>query len=165
MASGFPQSGLPGTEYASIGARIGAYIIDHLVVTVGVLPGLILYLIGTFGLVATSSNSSDGPGAAGGIAIVVIFLGFALMAIGGLAVALYNINKLGKTGQTIGKKVMKIKVVTPTGEPLGFGKAFLRELVKGLAGSFCFILLLWPMWDAEKQSLGDKVAGTHVYPA
>jgi len=167
MASGFPQSGLPGTEYAGIGARIGAHIIDHLFVGLGMIPGLILYMIGTFGIVATSnsSSSSDGAGAAGGIAIVLIFLGFALMFIGGLGLLLYNIFRLGRDGATIGKKVMKIKVVTVTGEPLGFGKAFLREFVKWLAGSICFILLLWPLWDQEKQSLGDKVAGTHVYPA
>ena len=158
MASGFPQSGLPGTEYASIGARIGAHIIDHLFVGLGAIPGFIVIFLAAI-LTANLNQSEQGIG------IVIVVLGYVVLFAGILIVALYNINKLGKTGMTVGKKMMKIKVVTATGEPLGFGKAFLREFVKWLAGSVCAILLLWPLWDQEKQSLGDKVAGTHVYPA
>jgi uncharacterized RDD family membrane protein YckC len=85
--------------------------------------------------------------------------------VGILAVWLYNCYLLGRNGATMGKRVMKVKVLDPQGQPLGFGKAFLRELVKYALGSFCFILLLWPLWDEQKQGLQDKIFNTHVYEA
>ena len=158
MASGFPQQGLPDTEYAGIGARLGAVIIDGLIAMLGALPGFIVIIIAI--ILTANLNSSEQ-----GIGIVILVLGYIICFLGAFIVGLYNINKLGKTGQTIGKKFMKIKVVGPTNEPLGFGKAFLREFVKGLIGGICGILLLWPLWDKEKQGLHDKAVGTHVYPA
>jgi len=158
MASGFPQSGLPGGEYAGIGARLGAVIIDGLIASAGALPGFIIVIIG-FVLAANMNRSEQG------IAFVVLAFGYVVCFLGALIVFLYNVSKLGKTGQTIGKKFMKIKVVTLTGEPLGFGKAFLREFLRGLIANLCIILAFWPAWDKEKQGLHDKAVGTHVYPA
>jgi uncharacterized RDD family membrane protein YckC len=88
--------------------------------------------------------------------------------VGSLIVGIYNIYLLGRDGATLGKRWMKVKVLDPSGQPLGFGKAFLRELVKGLVGGIpCigWVLLLWPLWDKEKQGLWDKVFSTHVYDA
>ena len=87
------------------------------------------------------------------------------MFAGYFGVWLYNIYLLGRDGSTLGKRWMKIKVLDPQAQPLGFGKAFLRELVKLVLGNACFILLLWPLWDQEKQGLWDKVFSTHVYNA
>jgi uncharacterized RDD family membrane protein YckC len=61
--------------------------------------------------------------------------------------------------------MMKVKVLDAQYQPLGFGKAFLREIVKQALGGFCFILLLWPLWDEQKQGLQDKMFGTHVFDA
>jgi uncharacterized RDD family membrane protein YckC len=60
---------------------------------------------------------------------------------------------------------MKIKVLDANAQPLGFGKAFLRELVKAVLGNLCFLLYLWPLFDEQKQGLHDKIFGTHVYEA
>jgi len=96
----------------------------------------------------------------------LMFLGYGLLFLGALAVGIYNIYLLGKTGSTLGKRWMKIKVLDQTGQPLGFWKAFARELVKGLVGNVsCGILWLWPLWDQEKQGLQDKLFSTHVYEA
>jgi uncharacterized RDD family membrane protein YckC len=102
--------------------------------------------------------------AASGLVGIVI-LGYALLFIGCIGVWLYNCYLLGRDGATIGKRLMKVKVVDAQGRPLGFGKAFLREIVKQALGSACFILLLWPLWDEQKQGLQDKIFGTHVYEA
>jgi uncharacterized RDD family membrane protein YckC len=92
-----------------------------------------------------------------------LFLGYGVAAIGVLAVWLYNIYLLGRDGASLGKRWMGVKVLDPSGQPLGFGKAFLRELVKYVVGNVCVILLLWPLWDNEKQGLYDKLFSTHVY--
>jgi len=68
----------------------------------------------------------------------------------------------GSTGQTLGKMVCKLKVVRVNGEPLGYGKAFLRWLGY-IVSSFVFCLgFLWAAWDKNKQAWHDKIAGTYV---
>jgi len=154
-----------GPVYAGVGKRIVAHIVDGIIVGLGTIPGLILLFVGV-GFVATTADSRGNipDGAAAG-AFSIMFLAYGLIGLGALAVGLYNVYLLGRDGATFGKKMMKIKVLDPQGQPLGFGKAFLRELVKGLLGNVCFILLLWPLWDNEKQGLQDKIFSTHVYDA
>ncbi len=76
-------------------------------------------------------------------------------------------------GQTPGKQIVGIHAVRAhSGEPLRWGMTFVREfLVKallfGLISLFTFGVIiiidnLWPLWDQDKQTLHDKVAGTQV---
>ncbi len=64
----------------------------------------------------------------------------------------------GSTGQSIGRRVARTKLVRiDTGQPIGFGRALLRQC--------CHIVLigyLWPLWDAKHQTLADKIVGTVV---
>jgi len=137
MASGFPPQGTAsGSEYAGLGARIGAHIIDALLATVGALPGIIIALIAGIG--AGAGNMSDSGSTVASIAGVI---GAVIAGLGALIVALYNIYRLGSTGQSIGRKIMKIKVLNAEGQPIGFGKAFLRELVKGIVGGACLFCI------------------------
>jgi uncharacterized RDD family membrane protein YckC len=161
-----PGYGTPmGGAYASIGNRILAHIIDGFIVGLGALPGVILMIVG--GGLAASSVDSRGQlndAAASGL-VGIVLLGYALVFIGCIALWLYNCYLLGRDGATIGKRLMKVKVLDGQGQPLGFGKAFLREIVKQALGGACFILLLWPLWDEQKQGLQDKIFGTHVFAA
>jgi len=155
----------PGGVYAGIGKRIVAHILDGIIVGLGAIPGGILMFVG-FALAASTADtrgriSDDAAAGAFGI----MFLAYALMFCGSIALWLYNCYLLGRDGATLGKRIMKVKVLDAQGQPLGFGKAFLRELVKQVLGGACFILLLWPLWDEQKQGLQDKIFGTHVYEA
>lgn len=82
--------------------------------------------------------------------------------------AAYFIYFHGSSGQTLGKKVMKIRVVDDTtGGSINYATAFKRWLIPGLVSSFtCGILGivdgLWPLFDARRQALHDKVADTQV---
>jgi uncharacterized RDD family membrane protein YckC len=98
-------------------------------------------------------------------AVGIFILSYAVIFLGVIGLWLYNCYLLGRDGATIGKRLMKVKVLDAQGQPLGFGKAFLRELVKHALGSACFVLLLWPLWDEQKQGLQDKIFGTHVFDA
>jgi uncharacterized RDD family membrane protein YckC len=160
-----PGYGAPmGAAYASIGKRILAYIIDGFIVGLGTIPGFILMFVGV-GLAASTADSRGqlSDDAAAG-AVGIFLLAYVLIFAGVIALWLYNCYLLGRDGATIGKRLMKIKVLDAQGQPLGFGKAFLREIVKWALGS-CFILLLWPLWDEQKQGLQDKMFGTHVFDA
>ncbi len=64
-------------------------------------------------------------------------------------------------GQTLGKKILGIQVVSIDGSPLNWRKGILRSL--GYIISFPFCLgFLWSIWDADKQAWHDKIAGTCV---
>jgi uncharacterized RDD family membrane protein YckC len=68
-------------------------------------------------------------------------------------------------GQTPGKKLMGMRVVTiHDGRSLSFGMTLLREwIVKGIIGSVTFgIAYLWILFDANNQSLYDKIMNTVV---
>jgi uncharacterized RDD family membrane protein YckC len=118
------------------------------------------------GLAASTADSRGQISDTAGAGVVgIIFLGYALLFLGILALWLYNCYLLGRDGATIGKRLMKVKVLDAQMQPLGFGKAFLREIVKWALGSACFILLLWPLWDEQKQGLQDKIFSTHVFDA
>jgi uncharacterized RDD family membrane protein YckC len=155
----------PAAPYAGVGKRIVAHILDGIIVGLGALPGIILMIVGV-GLAASTAGPSgrlSDDAAAGMMGIGL--LAYLVIFVGAIGVWLYNCYLLGRDGATLGKRIMKIKVLDAQGQPLGFGKAFLRELVKAVLGNVCFILLLWPLWDNEKQGLQDKLFGTHVYEA
>lgn len=165
---GAPPSGWgtpPQGAYAGVGKRILAHIIDGFIIGLGAIPGFILMFIG-IGLAASTADSRgqlSGDAAAGALGIMA--LAYGVIFLGVIALWLYNCYLLGRDGATIGKRLMKVKVLDALGQPLGFGKAFLREIVKQALGGFCFILLLWPLWDEQKQGLQDKMFGTHVFDA
>ncbi|MEZ0077003.1 RDD family protein [Planotetraspora sp. GP83] len=101
----------------------------------------------------------------------------ALIAFG--AYAAYDYTLHSKDGQTIGKKVMKIKVVGVGGAPLDSSALMKRSaLYPGvlalygipvlyyLAGAFAFVTGLFILIDKPlQQGLHDKVAGTVVVKA
>ena len=161
-----PGYGAPmGAVYASIGNRILAHIIDGFIVGLGAIPGVILMFVGIALAASTADSRGQVSGDVGAGALGIVFLAYAVIFLGVIALWLYNCYLLGRDGATIGKRLMKVKVLDPQGQPLGFGKAFLREIVKHALGSACFILLLWPLWDDQKQGLQDKIFNTHVFAA
>ncbi|MET9314456.1 RDD family protein [Kribbella sp. NPDC003505] len=82
----------------------------------------------------------------------------------GIGVAIWNVLvRQGTTGQTVGKQVLGIKLVgAETGQPLGIGKTFVRQLTHFLDGAACYIGYLWPLWDEKKQTFADKINNTYV---
>ncbi len=152
-------------NYAGTGKRILAYLIDSFLSGLGAIPGIILIFMGV-GLAASQADSRGQiPDSAGSAMAGLIFLGYAAVFVGVFAILIYNnVYLMGRDGASWGKKWMGLKVVEQTtGQPLGFGKAFLREFIKWVVGNVCFILLLWPLWDQNKQGLWDKVANSNVY--
>ena len=140
-------------------------LLDGLIVFIGTVPGWILFAIAMVGVASSADSSGRVNNDAASAFVGMMVLGYVLIFVGVLIVWLYNVFLLGRDGASLGKRWMKIKVLDPNGQPLGFGKAFLRELVKAVLGNLCFLLYLWPLFDAEKQGLHDKLFSTHVYEA
>lgn len=148
--------GVPVAPLADWAPRAGAYLIDALISWI---PGIIGYgvLIANVAARADNPYPDDNPQA---YAIVVFLLG-GIVSIG---LGLWNrVFRQGRTGQSVGKSVLHLKLVDATYfQPVGAGKAFLREFLSGLFNQACFLNLLWPLWDDQKQTWHDKVMSTYV---
>ena len=131
-----------GAAYAGWGKRVGATLIDVLIVV----PAYIVAGIGQ-GI----------GGGAGGLITVIGYLA-------AIAIFVWNVClQGGNTGYTIGKGVLGIKLIKEqTGQPIGAGMAFVRQLVHILDGLPCYVGYLWPLWDAKKQTFADKILTTIV---
>ena len=82
-----------------------------------------------------------------------------------LGIAYYVVLEGGARGQTVGKMAVGIRVIDlARGGQIGYHRAFLRYI--GRFVSFIAFLLgyLWMLWDREKQTWHDKMAGAVVVP-
>jgi uncharacterized RDD family membrane protein YckC len=69
----------------------------------------------------------------------------------------------GRDGQSFGKKVIGIKVLDAnTGQTIGGGRGIIRAIAHIVDGIICGIGYLFPLWDAKKQTIADKIIGTVV---
>jgi uncharacterized RDD family membrane protein YckC len=65
-------------------------------------------------------------------------------------------------GTTLGGLVCGISVVRTDGRPLNRATAAVRAASAILSAAVCFLGWLWALWDPERQTWHDKLAGTAV---
>ena len=158
--------GSPWGPLAGWGTRVLSMIIDSLLSLVGMIPYIVGFVLIITGSPDTSSyETPSGPSAdetntgmiVAGVVLVVV--GIVVM----LGIQIWNrAFKQGRTGQSVGKKVMGIKLVDErTGQPIGAGMAFVRDLAHTLDGFF-YLGYLWPLWDDKRQTFADKILSTVV---
>ncbi|MEI8411848.1 MULTISPECIES: RDD family protein [unclassified Kribbella] len=149
--------GTPAPPLADWAPRAGAYLLDGLISGVPIIIGYGVFLADIASRADDLSSSNDAPG---GFAIVIFVLGL----VASIGLGLWNrVFRQGKTGQSVGKSALHLKLVDTTYfQPVGAGKAFLREFLSGLFNNACFLNLLWPLWDDQKQTWHDKVMSTYV---
>lgn len=97
------------------------------------------------------------------------FLGFLVEGLAALVILVYLLwnygYKQGNNGSSIGKSIMKFKVVSEvSGEPLGFGMSVVRQLAHTVDAVICYVGFLFPLWDAKRQTLADKIMTTVCLP-
>jgi uncharacterized RDD family membrane protein YckC len=165
---GNPQPPSPGPgpyRLAEWGSRVAASVIDGLIIVA------IFFVIG-IPLAAAFPFLSDSTGGLIGLVLGALFGLFVFF----VAMTLYAPILLVRwDGQTVGKRVVGIRVIQISGEKFDFVQAFVREgLVKGLLialiAIFTFFLLplvnyLWPLWDDENRCLHDFLCSTRVVEA
>jgi uncharacterized RDD family membrane protein YckC len=104
-------------------------------------------------------------GVAGTIIRVIVgdVLGSAVNLLLGLAYYAYL--EGSPSGQTVGKRVMSIRVIDFNGGgPIGPGRALIRYIGRIVSAIPCGLGYWWMLWDAEKQTWHDKFATTVVVP-
>jgi uncharacterized RDD family membrane protein YckC len=162
-----------GQPLASFGDRFLAFLIDAAVMT-GV--ALLLLIPTTILMFAVIMPSALGVGPDGSYAEPNVFafvlpmlaLQFGLVIMLLAVYYVYFVEMMFRTGQTLGKRVMKLRII-PLDPRLSLdrGIATRRYLVQYLAGSFVPFLNyldgLWQLWDKPyQQCLHDKFAQTVV---
>jgi len=71
----------------------------------------------------------------------------------------------GNTGSSIGKQMMKFKVVSEQAQqPIGVFKSFLRQIAHSIDALICYIGFLFPLWDDKRQTIADKLMKTVCVP-
>ncbi len=66
---------------------------------------------------------------------------------------------------SIGKSMLRFKVVGEgTGAPIGFGMSVVRQLAHVIDSAICGIGYLFPLWDAKRQTIADKLIHTVCLP-
>ncbi|MCP3991012.1 MAG: RDD family protein [Actinomycetia bacterium] len=160
---------------ASFARRLGAFTIDHLLVIGWFLPPLLAIL--GIGWVSTDyvwSVCTDSGGHQYQCEIVSDATLSTWLLLGAIAVIIFlaisyliQVRPLVSTGQTAGRRTMKIRVVkAATGECLST-RAALGRWVFGLFAMFQVFVLghLWMLWDRNRQTLHDKAVRAIVVPA
>lgn len=70
------------------------------------------------------------------------------------------------SGQTVGKRALGIRVLDlRTSGRIDYTKAFIRYIGRYVSAIPCLLGFFWMLWDTEKQTWHDKIAGTVVVPA
>jgi len=100
------------------------------------------------------TNPADLGSAMGFIGInFVISIGLSLF---------YEAFFLVQYGATPGKMIFKLKVITPDGGGITWGRAIGRYFAKWLSGMILMIGYIMAGFDSEKRALHDHIAGTRV---
>jgi uncharacterized RDD family membrane protein YckC len=159
-----------GMALASPGKRLGAYLIDALIL--GVASTLVLFLFlflligggAASGVFDTASSGDDPPPG-----FVLAFLGgYALVAAILVVLSLwYYVIRVRQVGATPGKQMLGLRVRTfHTDGQLTWGQVWgrygLPALINGVVGVTFFVDVLWLLWDKHRQTLHDKAVGTVV---
>jgi len=133
-----PYGGSASRDYAEPGPRVIAGLIDYFG------PLIVAYVV---------------------LFLISAVLGY-LLLLGVLGWGLYNAYLNGETGQSTGKKMQNIKVVSQeTGQPIGGGMGIVRVLVH-ILDNFYFAGYIFGLFiDTDKQTFADKIIKTVVVKA
>ena len=134
-------AGMTALEIASVWQRLGAWLVDGVIgILAGVVGGLLRSALGDDGQLLIN------------VPIVFYFV--------------VNLWLVSIRGQSLGKMAIGIKIVKTDGSSVGFGGAFIREIIGKLVSTLIFFLgYIWILFDGKRQGWHDKIAGTYVVKA
>jgi uncharacterized RDD family membrane protein YckC len=172
--AGYPPSGYQA-EYGGVRAgfwsRFLGWFIDGLIGAALSIPGTVVFILSfaaghddvcyrssTFNRDAGYYNCRE-PN------VALLLLGVALWLVALIGWFAFLCIRLGRTGQTPGRRAAGVKVVDKyTGQPIGGGKALGRYLFAYfISAQICYLGYLWMLWDKpDKQTWHDKVVNSIV---
>ncbi|MCO1596696.1 RDD family protein [Micromonospora sp. RHAY321] len=162
-----------GQPLASFSDRLLAALIDTAVfMVIGMVlavPAMIIFLVVVMpDLVRVAPDGTIGePDFLNDFLLPLLWLELAIVAISLVIGYVYYVEMMFKTGQTFGKKSMKLRIVpldpTRTLDRRAAAKRYLVQQGTGLVPGLAYLDGLWQLWDKPwQQCLHDKAARTVV---
>ena len=137
---------------AGAGSRLGAFIIDFLI-------QFAAYLVLVWITVALSGGFFVPEGFGWGInstVLAVLVVGFFVIYFGYFLVLEYVMN-----GQTIGKRILGLRVIQDNGEPVNFFNVLIRGFLRSSV-DILYVGVFVILFSKKHKRLGDMAAGTIV---
>lgn len=161
-----PGAPLPKEAYTPWITRVLAWVVDFIPILIieGIGWGILMGTQETVCITDTSEFELGDFCATGASTIGQLAIGLTSVVV--LAYGIWNYGyRQGTTGSSIGKSIMKFKVVSEkTWQPIGFGLSIVRQLAHLIDGAICYIGYLFPLWDAKRQTIADKIMTTVCVP-
>src|SRR6478672_4362194 len=132
-------------EYVGVGRRFVAFLVD----------GILLFIVGYTIAALTGQTTPGGFNLQGLPALLYFIINFG-----------YGIVLEATQGATLGKMLLKLRVVRLNGEPISWSEAVIRNILRIVDAIPYFIpyltgaILVWT--SPKRQRLGDRVANTVV---
>jgi uncharacterized RDD family membrane protein YckC len=159
-----PGHALPTESYTPWATRVLGALIDNIPVAIVVGIGYLIQMLtmeqtcvsGAYGYGQYCVSQPSGVGQAAYWVLLLVAVVFSFWN---------NGYRQGTTGQSIGKGVMKFKVISEkTGQPIGFGMSVGRMFAHIVDAIPCYVGYLFPLWDSKRQTLADKIMTTVCVP-
>ena len=132
-------------SYASVGRRALSFTIDDIVVS-------LLFIAVFYNTIITLTTPES----------MIYFLQSKIWYLLLLKV-IYHTFFIGFNGMTLGKYLLKIKAVDEfSREPIGYGRAFVRALVRSAGEMLFYITFIFAFSSPKKQTLHDKIVNCVV---
>ncbi len=152
-------------NYASFGSRLGAWIID--IIIIGVLQAIVITpIMAMLGLGIASQVDGSGEfteeQALGMVGAMMAAVSSAIIVTYAISILYYAIMESSKAQASLGKMAVGIKVTDMDGQRISFGKGLLRSIGKIISGMILLIGYLMAAFTDKKQALHDMIASTLV---
>lgn len=144
------KSNVRTVEVIGFGRRFLAILIDGVFIFLGSI--LAAFIVGVvWVMLGWWTSAADWPWAT-------------ISAILGLLVSLvyYNGKWVQTSGQTFGKMMLGIRIISKDGSPLTTGKLLLRYLGYIISSLFASLGFIWVAFDKKRRGWHDMIAGTYV---
>lgn len=134
---------------AGFGRRLITALYDALII--GVAGYFLILILGIVFLVLGLMDTGESEGFA--ILSTICLVAWSMI---------YYIASWSTSGQTLGKMIAGIKVISADGSPVSLGQALLRYLGYIVSGAVISVGFLWIAFDPRRQGWHDKIARTYV---
>ncbi|MCL1997833.1 MAG: RDD family protein [Turicibacter sp.] len=135
---------------AGAGSRLAAFVIDF---TIQLIICLLLAIIILFGIYSYTFATLD--------AVEGFALSFLIVSVFFVYFCYFIIFEMILTGQTPGKKIFGLRVISDNGQPVSLSQSLVRNLFKAVL-DIIYIGIIVIMFSEKHKRLGDMVAGTIV---
>jgi uncharacterized RDD family membrane protein YckC len=130
-------------RFAALFTDVGMFVI-----VAAFIAGISAMFTGQVGFVM---DRKSGPG---------FFIFWTLMLVAGI---LYSALMTVTGGQTVGKRMLGVIILTPEGHTLDWRASLLRSLMAFLSAVPLGLGFLWAIWDPKRQTWHDKVANSEAF--